>query len=151
MPAAASRDAAHYPSARRRPLMYARRLLLFLLLLATPSCTPAIAHLGEPPVRWWKGNLHAHSLWSDGDHFPEMVLDWYRRNGYAFASLTDQDVVPATGSWINLERDSAAAAGIAEYRSRFPCAVDEQTRNDSSLLRLSAASACCYTHEEPNV
>lgn len=131
--------------------MYARRLLLFLLLLATPSCTPAIAHLGEPPVRWWKGNLHAHSLWSDGDHFPDMVLDWYRRNGYAFASLTDQDVVPATGRWINLARDSAAAAGIAEYRARFPRAVDERTRNDTTFVRLATASEYRFTLEEPNV
>ena len=34
------------------------------------------AHAEE--ARWWKGNLHTHSLWSDGDDYPEMIADWYR-------------------------------------------------------------------------
>ena len=72
--------------------MRARSPLAFLLLLASSACTPLLMGPQEPPEHWWKGNLHAHSLWSDGDDFPEMVLDWYRRNGYAFASLSDQNV-----------------------------------------------------------
>ena len=26
--------------------------------------------------QWWKGNLHTHSLWSDGDDYPEMITAW---------------------------------------------------------------------------
>ena len=37
-----------------------------------PQTVPAV------DARWWKGNLHTHSLWSDGDHYPEMVADWYK-------------------------------------------------------------------------
>ena len=40
---------------------------------------PVTAH-AEP--RWVKGNLHTHSLWSDGNDYPEMIVDWYARNGY---------------------------------------------------------------------
>lgn len=32
----------------------------------------------DTPAQWYKGNLHTHTLWSDGDDFPEMVADWYR-------------------------------------------------------------------------
>jgi hypothetical protein len=38
---------------------------------------------GQPDgeLRWWKGNIHTHSLWSDGDDFPEAVAEWYERTG----------------------------------------------------------------------
>lgn len=130
--------------------MRARSPLAFLLLLASSACTPLLMGPQEPPEHWWKGNLHAHSLWSDGDDFPEMVLDWYRRNGYAFASLSDQNVVPATGRWINLAVDSGAAAAIDAYRERFPDAVDERTRGDTTFVRLSTAAEYRLTLEEPN-
>ena len=28
--------------------------------------------------RWWRGNTHTHSWWSDGDSPPEVVAAWYR-------------------------------------------------------------------------
>lgn len=37
-------------------------------------------------ARYFKGNLHTHSLWSDGDDFPEMIADWYKTKGYDFFS-----------------------------------------------------------------
>ena len=43
----------------------------------------------EPEPRWWKGNLHTHSLWSDGNDYPEMIADWYRSHGYQFLAFTD--------------------------------------------------------------
>ncbi|MEJ7731787.1 MAG: CehA/McbA family metallohydrolase [Polyangiaceae bacterium] len=39
-----------------------------------------------------RGNLHAHSTLSDGDHTPEEVLAWYRDHGYAFAALTEHNL-----------------------------------------------------------
>ncbi|MCA9270952.1 MAG: hypothetical protein KDA41_20870, partial [Planctomycetales bacterium] len=38
----------------------------------------------DPPLRWFKGNIHTHSLWSDGDDFPEMIAEWYRTHDYNF-------------------------------------------------------------------
>src|SRR5262245_56971866 len=38
-----------------------------------------------------RGNLHAHSTNSDGDHSPEDVILWYRNRGYAFLALTDHN------------------------------------------------------------
>ncbi len=32
------------------------------------------------PKQWFKGNLHTHSYWSDGDEFPEVIMDWYKSN-----------------------------------------------------------------------
>jgi hypothetical protein len=38
-----------------------------------------------------RGNIHAHSNWSDGDRHPRDVYVWYRNHGFAFAILTDHN------------------------------------------------------------
>ena len=66
-------------------------LAALLVLLAFGFVTsPASA---QPAVRWWKGNLHTHTLWSDGDDFPEMVVDWYKSRGYDFLALSDHNTL----------------------------------------------------------
>ena len=45
---------------------------------ARPEPEPAadrLAALRDDAPWFWKGNLHTHSFWSDGDDFPEMVAD----------------------------------------------------------------------------
>ena len=49
-----------------------------------------IIYNGKPTSRqWYKGNLHTHSLWSDGDAFPEMAAGWYKSHGYHFVNSVD--------------------------------------------------------------
>jgi hypothetical protein len=38
---------------------------------------------------WYRGSLHTHSFWSDGNVFPEQAVDWYKDNGYQFVVLSD--------------------------------------------------------------
>ena len=40
---------------------------------------------------WWKGNLHTHTLESDGDSTPATVAKWYADHGYDFLAITDHD------------------------------------------------------------
>src|SRR5688500_5304713 len=54
----------------------------------------------DPAPRWWKGNLHTHSLWSDGDDFPEMIAEWYRTRDYHFLALTDHNVLSQGIRWM---------------------------------------------------
>ncbi len=42
-------------------------------------------------LRWFKGNLHTHTLNSDGDSSPLDVATWYRENGYQFLVLSDHN------------------------------------------------------------
>ena len=42
--------------------------------------------------RWYKGNIHTHTLKSDGDASPEKVARWYGRHGYDFLTLSDHDL-----------------------------------------------------------
>ena len=47
--------------------------------------------------RWYKGNLHTHTLKSDGDVSPEKVARWYGGHGYDFLTLTDHDRLTLLG------------------------------------------------------
>ncbi len=44
-----------------------------------------------PQASWFKGNLHTHTLNSDGDSTPDDVVRWYREHGYNFVTLTDHN------------------------------------------------------------
>lgn len=71
--------------------------------------------------RWHKGNLHTHSLWSDGDDFPEMIADWYRQHGYQFLALSDHNLLSEGDRWIKraeVERRSGPTA-LPRYVARF--------------------------------
>jgi hypothetical protein len=41
--------------------------------------------------RWYKGNLHTHTLNSDGDSTPNDVATWYREHRYHFLVLSDHN------------------------------------------------------------
>lgn len=42
---------------------------------------------------WLRGNLHTHTLESDGDSAPAEVVRWYAEHGYDFLVLTDHDKI----------------------------------------------------------
>ena len=65
------------------------RFFLFLLFFIQPVFSRADTDVSK----WYRGNTHTHSLWSDGNDFPEMIVDWYHRNGYDFIALSDHDIL----------------------------------------------------------
>ena len=44
-----------------------------------------------PDLRWYKGNLHSHTINSDGDSSPDTVARWYKERRYNFLALTDHN------------------------------------------------------------
>lgn len=100
-----------------------------LVLLLVVSC--------REETSFYKGNLHAHSYWSDGDHYPEMVMDWYKTNGYQFAVLSDHNVLQTGEKWIHANRNEAFIEAYLDYTERFGDDwIEETTRNDSQFVRL---------------
>lgn len=66
------------------------------LLVTPPSVFPTSApnhRAPAPPDRWYKGNTHTHTLYSDGDSSPDDVVRWYREHGYNFVVITDHNVL----------------------------------------------------------
>ncbi|MEQ8414351.1 MAG: histidinol-phosphatase [Imperialibacter sp.] len=70
-------------------------LSLFLLILW--SC--GTQKTAKVERQWYKGNLHTHSYWSDGDEFPEMIMGWYKDHGYDFVGLSDHNTLAAGEKW----------------------------------------------------
>ena len=54
----------------------------------------------DPVPQYYKGNIHTHSLWSDGNDFPEMIAEWYRTHGYNFLALSDHNVLSEGARWM---------------------------------------------------
>lgn len=82
-------------------------------------CPLAVA---QEQAKWFKGNTHTHSLWSDGDDFPERIADWYRSNGYAFLGISDHNTLQQGEKWVksaDLKKKGAGPA-TADYLKRFP-------------------------------
>ncbi len=101
--------------------MYPNLTIVCLLVCLSADQTPADEAHGAAQPRWWKGNLHTHSLWSDGDQFPEMIGDWYRERGYNFLALTDHNVLSRGMRWMKvkdvIERSDEGI--LQRYRDRY--------------------------------
>ncbi len=85
-------------------------------LLAADEVIPA-----DPPLRWWKGNIHTHSFWSDGNDFPEMIAEWYRTRNYNFLALSDHNVLSEGERWMpysQIEKRGGPDV-LNKYRRRF--------------------------------
>lgn len=70
------------------------------------------------PLRWWKGNTHTHTWWSDGDSPAETAAAWYREHGYNFLVLSDHN---------RLQQDSIARGKLALFATQwYP--IDDKAR-----------------------
>ncbi len=108
-----------------------------LTLAASAAADDAVP--ADPAPRWWKGNLHTHSLWSDGDDFPEMIAERYRTRDYHFLALTDHNVLSQGLRW--MKADAIAKRGgddvVAKYLARFGKSwVEIRGEGDSREVRL---------------
>ena len=80
---------------------------------------------GLQAAEWYKGQLHCHSLWSDGNTLPELAIGWYKDNGYHFMSLTDHNVLQLdANNWREVaattERGKTVAESlVAESKKQF--------------------------------
>lgn len=96
-----------------------RRLSLVLGILLLPMVSSA----AEPAssLRWYKGNLHTHTLWSDGNDFPDMVADWYKTHGYHFLALSDHNILSKGEKWVPVDALTKLnnEGALTRYRQRF--------------------------------
>jgi len=92
---------------------------------------------GNAAERWWKGNLHTHTLWSDGDDYPEMVAAWYREHDYNFLALSDHNVMLEGERWINARSNKGGDVALEKYIARFGTNwVELRMRGELQEVRL---------------
>lgn len=89
--------------------------ILLLCAILVSACTES----QTDNRKWYKGNLHTHSYWSDGDEFPEMIMDWYKTHDYDFVSLTDHNILAQGEKWIVVRRGRLYEEAFDDYLAKF--------------------------------
>jgi hypothetical protein len=130
-----------------------KKLLSIVVGLLVGSSVIAVAELNRPAsgVRWLKGNLHTHSLWSDGNDFPDMITDWYKQRGYDFLGMSDHNTLNAGEKWV---KESTIAKrypdAVERYVKRFGEQwVQRRGSGDKAEVRLKTLAEYRTKFEEP--
>ncbi|HZE96443.1 MAG TPA: histidinol-phosphatase [Planctomycetota bacterium] len=139
-----------------------RPSVLFLLILGSflgltllsgvsgcGPCGPAVAH---GPLRWYKGNTHTHSLWSDGDAAPEHIADWYKSHGYDFLVLSDHNILLQGEKWVKVGpgKGRVPPEHLADLARRFGAAtVELREKAGLSEMKLKTLTELRRRFEEP--
>ncbi len=135
----------------RERLVKAVALLTSTAAIAAASGLVPLPAPHPPPDRWWKGNLHTHSLWSDGRAFPETVVSWYKRHGYHFLALSDHNVLQEGERWVTVPSDGWQQWALTVYRDEFgPEWVETRRKNGRLQVRLKTLAELRTRFEEPD-
>jgi hypothetical protein len=114
--------------------------LLALALTATAQDQP----------RWWRGNLHTHSLWSDGDDYPEMIASWYKEHGYNFLGLSDHNIIADHEKWVSIAKNKGGEPAFAKYLAKFGDSwVSTREEGGDKQVRLKRLSEFRKPFEQP--
>jgi len=108
--------------------MFKRFGLCLSLLLALNVCAQDAA--------WYRGNLHMHTFWSDGQVFPEEAVEYYRSRGYQFLCVSDHNLLQlSTENWQEIGKKVTPKAA-EQYLKAFGDTADKKTEGDKEFLRL---------------
>lgn len=130
-----------------------RMLATIVLFIAAGFTTLAVSstcHADE--ARWYKGNLHTHSLWSDGNDFPEMIVDWYVQHDYDFLSLSDHNILSRGEKWVGEELGPKRGAidGLKRYLARFGDDwVETREKDGKTEIRLKSLEEFAPMFDKP--
>lgn len=87
-------------------------------------------------MRWFKGNLHTHSHWSDGDDYLENIGLWYRDHDYQFLVFTDHNVLADKERWVTVEKTKGKQKAYDKLKENFPEWIDEREIDGKKEVRL---------------
>jgi hypothetical protein len=124
---------------------------VLIAAVVTSACAPR-------PLQQWRGNLHTHSVWSDGTDYPEMIAAWYRDHGYHFLALTEHDLLQVGERWLDINapdegwppRNESARNALPAYRDSFGAEwVQERQDGQRHLVRLRRLDEYRHMFEQP--
>jgi hypothetical protein len=122
---------------------------VFGLSLLTAVAFPLLGQ-EDPTPRWFKGNTHTHTLWSDGDAAPEWAVDWYKSHGYQFLVLSDHNILPHGERWkrIGPGRTEMRPDALAPLLQKFGTQVALRERGGAQEMRLKTLEELRAAFEE---
>ncbi len=102
-------------------------------------------------LKWYRGNIHTHSLWSDGDDYPEMIAVWYKEHGYDFLCFTDHNILPTIERWTEPAKNKGGQLAYDKLKQRFPEDwIDERTVDGRVEVRLKTFAEISQKLAEPD-
>jgi len=115
--------------------------ILVVCAIALIGCGPEEVPSVFGPGLWWKGNLHTHSLWSDGDDYPEVVLLWYAEHGYDFVAISDHNILAREERWVSVDDTPGGQSTFEAYVGKLGREWVESRSGDAGLeVRLKTFS-----------
>lgn len=99
---------------------------------------------------WFKGNLHTHSYWSDGDEFPEMIMDWYKQNGYHFVALSDHNILANVEKWKRIPATPIHQGGFERYLEKYTNWVTYRLDSGRTEVKLKTLDEYRALFEDEN-
>ena len=133
-----------------RRVLYSSRVNFLIQVCFWLALLLPYSAIAQHQTRWWKGNLHTHTFWSDGDDFPEMVVDWYKTRGYDFLALSDHNILQEGSAWLIATNGTQARAALPKYLRRFGSNWVQQARYDGmDVVRLKTLEEFRGQFEQP--
>lgn len=138
-----------------RPNALLLAALTLTVIGAAISPTPVLAQDGDK--QWYRGNTHTHSLWSDGNDFPEMIVAWYVDKGYNFIGLSDHNILATSNKWVTAtaiakRQRAIGVSAIDKYRKHFadkPDWIETRGEGDALEFRLKRIDEYRQLFEKP--
>jgi len=124
---------------------------LAVCIAALSSGAPVAAETlkADDDARWYRGNLHTHSHWSDGDDYLEMIALWYREHDYDFLCFTDHNVLANTERWVDVDKSKGGRNAFEKLQAQFPDRVDTREREGRLEVRLTTFAEVSERFNEP--
>lgn len=104
--------------------------------------------------RWWRGNTHTHTWWSDGDTPPELIAQWYKERGYNFLVFSDHNTFQQGEKWYPIDDPPRPLANVqaayAEYLRQFGANwIEVRELEGKREVRLKSLEEFRALFEEP--
>lgn len=126
-----------------------RTFLAFGVLAFSGASGISDHHEGDG-LRWWKGNMHTHSHWSDGDDYPEVIAKWYKDHGYHFLVFTEHNTLAQGQVWREIDRTRGGRRAFDRYVETFGSDwVETREEDGKEMVRLQPMDEYRTQFEEP--
>jgi hypothetical protein len=98
--------------------VFARVFCFFVI--SQGACAEQIVQPLVSRAHWFRGQLHTHSYWSDGQAFPEQAIEAYKQRGYDFMCLSDHNqFAKSTSTWREVKPTKVTQAIFNAYVKDF--------------------------------
>ncbi len=125
-----------------------KRLALFAVCLALYGAA-LIPACSAPAKRWFKGNTHTHTLWSDGNGAPEKVVSFYTESDYDFLVLSDHNRLSEGEHWFPVDGKRLTEEKLAELIETFGAEAVEVRDEPRREMRLQTLDELRARFEAP--